>query len=33
MNLPFIVADEVVVTIGPFRVSYEFAAEHLTHLD
>ena len=33
MNLPYIVADEVVVTIGPFRVPYELAAEHLTHLD
>ena len=33
MNLPFIVAYEVVFTIGPFRVSYELAAEHLTHLD
>ena len=33
MNLPFVVADEVVVTIGPFRVSYELAAQHFTHLD
>ena len=32
-TLAFIVGDEVVVTIGPFRVSYELAAEHLTQLD